>query len=269
MCSDATTLEETGLEVIDLQDDPSFAMRQLGQRDAQVQLEGLRRLSRAMAKGDEAVLQELVDAAVSLCGADSAGISLERDGATREAFYHWVATAGEYRGFLDAILPQYPSACGVCLHRGRPQRFRVSKRFFDILGVEAAPVTDGLLLPWMADETRGTIFVMAHGRDSAFDGGDARTMETLADFAVMAIRQQKQRKLAMQRANAAAAAAMAHDLAHQINNPLQSLTNLVYLGQNGHGGTSQTLAGELAGDLQRLSALVRDLLALPSQQIRS
>ena len=59
-------------------------------------------------------------AAVKLCGADSAGISIERDGKTADRYYRWIATAGEYSGFLDASLPQYPSACTVCLERNSP-----------------------------------------------------------------------------------------------------------------------------------------------------
>jgi hypothetical protein len=75
-------------------------------------------------------LQELVNAAVELCGADSAGISLEKTDRTETEFYHWVATADQYSEFPNALLPRYPSACGVCLERGRPQLFRVGLRFF-------------------------------------------------------------------------------------------------------------------------------------------
>src|ERR1700735_1986071 len=95
---------------------------------------------------------------------------------------------------------------------------------------EFAPlVTDGILLPWQVDETRGTIFVMAHGRIEAFDGEDARMMQLLADFAAMGFRQQHQQKELMEKERAAAAAAMANELAHKINNPLQALTNQLYI----------------------------------------
>ena len=160
----------------------TFKARKLHVRDAALQLSALQSLGRAFVEKPETILQELVKAAVDVCGADSSGISIEREDRTDKDFYHWVATAGDYSGFLNAILPRYPSACGVCLERGRPQLFRVSKRFFDILGVEAPLVTDGILLPWEVDGLRGTIFVMAHGRDEAFDTGDVRIMEMLARF---------------------------------------------------------------------------------------
>jgi hypothetical protein len=122
-------LAETGLEVIDLQSDPSFARRRLHVRDIVSHIEGLNRLARVFVETPTNILQELVTAAVELCGADSAGISVVQKDSTDDNFYHWIATAGQYSGFQDAKLPRYPSACGVTLERGRPQIFRVTKRF--------------------------------------------------------------------------------------------------------------------------------------------
>ena len=257
-------LEDSGLEVIDILSDPVFLARKLHARDASLQLEGLRRLGRAFVEHPDTILQELVNAAVDLCGADSSGISIEKEDRTDTNFYHWVATAGDYSGFLNAVLPRYPSACGVCLERGRPQLFRVSQRFFEILGVEAPLVSDGILLPWKVDETQGTIFVMAHGRDQAFDNEDVRVMQMLADFAAMGFRQLRQQKMLIDQERAAAAASMANELAHKINNPLQSITNVVYLAsQNASAPEAKALAAELDGDVGRLSELVKKLLALP------
>jgi signal transduction histidine kinase len=256
--------EDTGLEVIDILSDPQYAGRKPSFRDVSLQMAGLERLAHAFVENPETILQELVNAAVDLCGADSAGISIEKQDRTDEHFYHWVATAGLYSGFLNAILPRYPSACGICLERGRPQLFRVSQRFFEILGVEAPPVTDGILLPWQVDGTRGTIFVMAHGCVEAFDHGDIRTMQMLADFAAAGFRQQRQRKRLIEQERAAAVAAMANELAHKINNPLQSLTNVVYLAANAEEHTDvKALAMDLQTDIRRLSELVKEILALP------
>src|SRR3984957_8293253 len=259
---------ETGLEVIDLQGGASFSARRLHVRDVAAQMEGMRRLARAFVQSPDTILQELVNAAVDLCGADSAGISLETEDGGDESFYRWVATAGEYAHFLDATLPRYPSACGLCLERGQPQLFRVTQKFFDLMGIEAPLVTDGILLPWKVEEVRGTVWIMAHGREEAFDGDDLRMMQMLADFAAMGVRQQRQRKVLMEQASATAAAAMANELAHQINNPLQSLTNVLYRALHGYSGTNaRTIAGELSEPLGRLSGLVGELLALPSHGI--
>jgi hypothetical protein len=111
----------------------------------------------------------------------------------------------------------------LTLERERPQIFRVTQRCFDLMGVQAPTVTDGILLPWQAEETRGTIWIMAHGRAEAFDTEDCKMMQVLANFAETGVRHQQQQKLLMEQATTAAAAAMASDLAHQINNPLQGL----------------------------------------------
>jgi transcriptional regulator with GAF, ATPase, and Fis domain len=259
---------DTGLEVLDLQRSPEFEERRLHTRNVAMQMEGMRRLTRAFVESPDTILQELVNAAVDLCGADSAGISIEQEEESDANFYRWVATAGEYARFLNATLPRFPSACGICLERGRPQLFRVSQRFFDLMGIEAATVTDGILLPWQVEETRGTIWIMSHVKAEAFDGDDLRMMQVLADFAAMAVRHQRQQRTLMKQASAAAAAAMANELAHQINNPLQSLTNLVYLANEGMSECdARSLGEELSEPLLRLSVLVRKLLALPADAI--
>lgn len=258
------TAEETGLEVVDTRVDAAFAARQLHARDVSTQMDGLRRLSHALLERPGSILQELVQAAVELCNADSAGISIERPEMGDDAYYHWVAASGQYSAFTNAVLPRYPSACGVCLERGHAQHFTVTPKFFEILGVEASPVTDGILLPWTSEGTRGTIFVMAHGRTEAFDTNDVRLMNMLADFAAMGIKQQKQQKMLILQERAQAAAHMANNLAHKINNPLQSLTNTAYLMTKDDGRMDiPAMSLQLSSEIERLSELVRQLLALP------
>lgn len=261
-----TPSADSGLEVLDLDTHAGFTSRNLHPRDLVTQMEGLRRLTRSFVENPDSILQELVNAAVDLCGADSAGISLETEEKSDANFYHWVATAGQYNGFLNAVLPRYPSACGICLERGKPQLFRVSQRFFDIMGIDAPLVTDGILLPWEVGPTRGTIFIMAHGRTEAFDKDDGQMMRVLADFAAMAVRHQQQQRALVVQATAAAAAEMANKLAHRINNPLQSLVNIAYLAAEGQSDHDvQTLGQQLSADLRRLSALVTESL-VPGKQ---
>jgi len=266
----APEVADNGLEVVDLYTDPAFTSRAPRQRDDARHMEGMRRLARTFVEDPDSILQELVDAAVDLCDAESAGISMKELAQDGTVTYHWVATAGTYARFMDAVLPATPSACGLCLERGRPQRFRVTERFFDILQVQAEVAEDGILIPWSVDDSRGTIWIISHTDSRAFDAQDAKTMELLADFAAMAVRQGTQRKLVLQQASAAAAAAMANDLAHHINNPLQGLTNLVYLAAGDpQDANVRALAGQMSEDLARLSRLVQSLLALPLGPRRS
>jgi hypothetical protein len=270
MDKSAAELEAVGLEVVDLADKTVYSKRRLHSRNGAMQMEGLHRLAVAFVERPETILQELVNAAVRLCGADSAGISIEREGKTDDDYFRWIATAGVYSAFLDASLPRYPSACTVCLERGTPQLFRVNERFFDILGIKAALVTDGILLPWEVEEMRGTIFIISHSRTEAFDSEDLHLMQILANFAAMGIRQQRQQVKLLSQARASAAVAMANDLAHQINNPLQSLTNVLFLAKEGMGtGDERSLALKLEDDFERLSALVKTLLELPRRTTES
>jgi nitrogen-specific signal transduction histidine kinase len=79
------------------------------------------------------------------------------------------------------------------------------------------------------------------------------------------VRHQRQQKELISQAHAAAAAAMANELAHQINNPLQSLTNILFFAATGNNGPDGKIVAESAApDLQRLSSLVQRLLALPT-----
>lgn len=257
--------EDTGLEVLDLDTHSEFISRGLHPHKRMIHMEALSRLTQSFLQSPDTILQELVNTAVDLCGADSAGISVETDDKTDTSFYHWVAIAGRYNAFLNAILPRYPSACGICLDRGKPQLFRVRQRFFDIMGFDAPLVTDGILLPWQVDNVRGTIFIMAHGRDAAFDKDDGQVMRVLADFAAMAVRHHRQQQVILQQAKAAARAAIVNELAHKINNPLQCLVQVAYLAATGQSGLdSKTLGEELSVDLRRLSALVDECLLLPA-----
>ena len=255
-------LEQAGLEVIDLAGDKDFARRGRPDHDSSAEMEGMHRLAAAFLERPETILQELVNVAVELCGADSAGISIERDDKTEKDYYRWIATAGVYSPFLDASLPRFPSACTVCLERGRPQLFRVNQRFFELIGTEAALVTDGILLPWLADEMRGTIFIIAHDRQEAFDGEDLRVMEMLAKFAAIGVRNHRQQSRLLTQASLAAAAAMASELAHEINNPLQVLANKLYLATQREGGEKE-LALSMQIEFDRLAELVNRLLELP------
>ena len=73
----------------------------------------------------------------------------------------------------------------------------------------------------------------------------------------------------MEQEKLATATKLLNELAHNINNPLQSLTNLVYLAAETQNGTdAKTLAQEMSNDLKRLSELVRKMLELPTQGVR-
>jgi nitrogen-specific signal transduction histidine kinase len=82
----------------------------------------------------------------------------------------------------------------------------------------------------------------------------------------MGYKQQKQQARLISQERTEAAAQMANKLAHQINNPLQSMTNTAYLLAEGDTEIDTKVLGrELSNDIYRLSGLVKKLLSLPFQ----
>jgi signal transduction histidine kinase len=202
---------------------------------------------------------------VQLCGAESAGVSLETFGPEGQQLFQWVAISGVYSPFLNATVPYHWMPCGVCLDRRQPQTLRVPVAHFAAMGLEELPppITDGILLPWHVGSSRGTIWVLAHGRTDAFDHMDYAIMQMFSDFAAMAFRNQQQQKTILQQTRGAAAAAadMANGLAHQINNPLQKFTNSILLADTQSADAPGHIK-QASADLQQLSSLVQQLLAL-------
>lgn len=253
--------QETGMELRDLLDDSAFAHRKAKKRDLQQPFDALRRVTQAFAEHPESVLQELVEVAVDCCGADSAGISLEEPNATGEPTFRWVAISGSFAQYLEGRTPRFFSPCGTCLDSGRPQLYRVTKPYYDFLGVTAEPITDGILIPWEADSIRGTIWAVAHTSAEAFDLQDYQLLKSLADYVGIILRQRASDEKARLAAKAEASVARANKMAHQINNPLQSLTNTLYLARKG-GPEAQVFVEYACDELAALSERVRRLLEL-------
>jgi hypothetical protein len=252
---------EAGMEMRDLLDDAEFVGRKPKPRDFQQPFEALSRVVKVFAEHPQDVLQELVDIAVTCCGSDSAGISLEEPNDAGEPTFRWVAISGSFAKYLDGRTPRFFSPCGTCLDAGRAQLYRVTKPYYDFLGVTAEPITDGMLIPWEAEQIRGTIWAVAHHSPEAFDIQDYRLLRSLADFVAISLRQQSVDEKARLAAKAEASLERAHKMAHQINNPLQSLTNTLYLASQGGPG-AQTFLDKAAEELAALSDRVRRLLAL-------
>ncbi|MGD0648953.1 MAG: GAF domain-containing protein [Acidobacteriaceae bacterium] len=260
--STAIASHPSGMDVINLRTSTEFAQRHHAPHNTAREIEAIQRLAHVFATHPQQILGELVSISMALCGADGAGITLEEPSPAGDTQFRWIETTGSYAPFLGAVLPRHFSPCGTCLARSQPQLFRVSKLYLDTIGVDAPPVTDGLLIPWQVDHTRGTLWIIAHHSFSLFDSQDYRILQSLADFAAIAVRHQAQQQKLTEQAASTAAANMANQLAHRINNPLQSLTNNVFLAAQG-GPDASAFARQAADDLVKLSALVSELLHLP------
>ncbi len=81
--------------------------------------EALASLIQVMSESPDKVLQKLVDTGLALCGAGSAGISIDESG-TGDNIFRWRATAGRYTEYLDGTMPRDFSPCGEVLDRNEP-----------------------------------------------------------------------------------------------------------------------------------------------------
>lgn len=179
---------ECGMELRDLFADPEFPLRKKRLRqEICAAAEAYRSVARVFADNPVVILQSLVEAATTFCGADSAGISLEEGDGSGPQTFRWIAISGSFAPFLGGTTPRFFSPCGMTLDRGRVQLYRVGKTYYDYLGIKADPITDGILMPWQAGEMRGTIWVVSHRHREAFDSEDLKLMDGLADFAAIAV----------------------------------------------------------------------------------
>lgn len=253
------------MELRDLLEDGEFKERKRSIRTAEERSEALHRLAHVFAERPEDVPQKLVEIAVEFCGADSAGISQEDTSASGEPVFRWVAIAGSFAQYINGVTPRFFSPCGTCLDSGRPQLYRLTQPYYNFLGVTAEPITDGILIPWMSEQVRGTIWAVSHRSYEAFDLEDYKLLRSLADFALIALRHQYQEKELLRQAKDKASAARANKLAHRINNPLQSLTNALYLAGL-DGPETQAYVRQATEELKSLSELVAKLLSLKDSQ---
>lgn len=255
------TALDSGMELTDITSGSAFHARPSRVHHPEATIAALTRLARAFATPAEDTLQELTDVAVRVCGADSAGISLEVPSETR---FRWVAVSGTFSKYIYGTTPRFFSPCGVCLDRNIAQHYRVTKPYYDFLGIEADPIIDGILIPWSAKDlpdgnARGTFWAVSHESHQAFDEEDLVLLNSLADFTAAAYRHSALQQAALRNAQAFATASMANELAHRINNPLQILTNSVYLAAQG-GAAAQEFARQASRELKELASLVNSLL---------
>ena len=142
-------------------------------------------LSRAPAR----VPQRLVNTALDLCDAGSAGISvLSRK--PQGDYLHWSAVAGQLAGQANVVTPRNFSPCGTALEVNAGQLFHCPGRFFTYLNGLGALVVELLVVPIQTEEQAlGTLWVASHEADEReFDVNDLRIMVGLAEFAAVALR---------------------------------------------------------------------------------
>jgi hypothetical protein len=129
------------------------------------------------------LLQALMDAAVSLCGAGTAGVSLLETRAGGDVVFRWTVLSGQLAAAVNGTTPRGFSPCGVCLDNDGPVLFSHPERRFTYFASAGVPFVEGLVIPFYVDSSpAGTIWIVSHDRNRCFDMEDVRIMSRLADF---------------------------------------------------------------------------------------
>ena len=143
----------------------------------------LEELARELAQRPENILQQLVETALSLCRADSAGISILEAGSD-PAVFRWRAIAGRFAANTGGAMPRAASPCGTVLQCDATLLFNYPEKYFDYPITVDPPIVEALLVPFHAgDAPIGTVWVIAHSPERKFDAEDARLLASLSRFA--------------------------------------------------------------------------------------
>ncbi|WP_371880892.1 ATP-binding protein [Caballeronia sp. S22] len=196
--------------------------------------EALHVLAKAFTASETVMLQTLVDTALALCDAGSAGISLRERDALRPSAFRWAALSGCCSDMVGHVIPtDNNSPAGVALELDAPQLFAYPKRRFACLADVTPEITEQLVVPVPGlTEPWGALWVMSHDERRHFDSEHRRLLTSLASFTCAALSTAQAKAEALARAeeaetarNALAAAEAEKDrfiavLGHELRNPL-------------------------------------------------
>jgi signal transduction histidine kinase/ActR/RegA family two-component response regulator len=190
----------------------------------QAEERALAALARQMSENPRHMLQTLAEAALDLCSADTAGVSLlEGD------VYRWEALAGVLAAKRNGTMSRDASPCGVCIEQDTTQLMHLPDRRFPALLNEPRFV-EALLVPFhVQGRAIGTVWVVAHTFDRHFDQEDQRLITGLARYASAGWQLWKARA-------AAEEASRRKDqflaiLSHELRNPLNALSTALAVGR--------------------------------------
>jgi signal transduction histidine kinase/ActR/RegA family two-component response regulator len=212
-------------------------------------------LAREMTENPRSMLQRLVEKALDLCRADTAGLSLlEGD------VFRWESVAGVFASYRDGTMPRAASPCGVCIDENVTQLMHLPDRCFPALRAEPRFV-EALLIPFQVrGRPVGTVWVVSHTDDRKFDREDERVVRTLAQFAAAG----------WQLWNALDAAEEANRrkdefvamIGHELRNPLAAICNAAHILQEVDTAGHATAVQVVARQSQHLARVAHDLLDL-------
>jgi two-component sensor histidine kinase len=193
--------------------------------DYAVENSALVALADALNMSPEGILQKLAETALTLCGADSAGVSL-LDASGKN--FHWPAVAGEWASHVGGGTPRDFGPCGTVLDRNMPLLFSHPERDFPYFAEVQPLLEEALLIPfYVKGEAVGTIWVVSHNPNHLFESEDLRVMTSLATFAATAF--QTLTEMAERKRVFEAQSLLLQEMGHRIKNQFALASALVTL----------------------------------------
>jgi PAS domain S-box-containing protein len=142
---------------------------------------------RTMAQSPAQTYESIAAAALRLCRAGSAGISL-LDSSVSEPQLRWPAVTGMARGQVSGSAPAACVPCGLAIARAEALLLRNPGACYPVLATVRPPITEAICVPVQLEgRVVGTLWAMAHDAGTAFDVTDARILETLGCFVATAV----------------------------------------------------------------------------------
>ena len=149
--------------------------------DYHAENDALLTIAQHMADSPQTTLQQLVEVALEICRAGSAGISLVSE---KTGDFYWPAIAGAWRPNIGGGTPRHFGPCGIVLDRNAAQLFKRPEKCYPYLVPFGPLIEEVLLTPfYVAGKAVGTVWVVAHDRERKFGIGDLGLIERLGRFA--------------------------------------------------------------------------------------
>ncbi len=200
----------------------------------------------------EQVLAKLVERAMEMTGAVSAGISAFETQEGTPGIFRWRDLKGELAPFEGAITPRNYSPCGVCLDRFEPTLTRHPERHYTWIAEAGVCCPEVLLVPlYIAHgQPLGTLWIVSE-KEGHFDSGHARIMRELASFtgiALTMLRDQERLKDAVAQQEILTA-----EMSHRVKNLFSIVDAMIHMSKRS-ATSAADMAASLSGRLHALAA---------------
>jgi hypothetical protein len=149
--------------------------------DYRAEIQTLKILVNTMSENPHAFWRRLAEAALQLCQAGTAGVSLLdlKDG---EDVFRAEAAAGVLSNRLESTMAR-ASPCGAAIDRDATQLMHLPERFFSNMRFDP-PIIEALIIPFrVQNRPAGAVWFLAHDDACKFNREDERIGTTLSSFA--------------------------------------------------------------------------------------